>query len=330
MQKETNKQAKPNPNHTQRQSYASPTTTKKFNEQSLHVTVESVEIGSGVHYDPDYPSELAIKNHSSFFIATHKTGAVLVENRAVVYSDECKIKDEDYLCDIIYIKDLDCYLMLAAYSLYRKDIDDQPPYRFMELKHSVRYRSCLRYSGLNKMLILSDFEGDVFLIDLKRKQIQFKAKKRPGRFMLAFKLFGEKENKMITLTNEGYIIIHAVSYQMRKVLGIQKIKFSDPGGRSIAVCDQNHLVLVQGHDRMILFKLEANSLTQIACFDQNYFVPDFNCFGCVGTHVLWIGLCYDLSGSGSIFISDYDIDKKKLKDLVAKRVPMPNFFREKS
>ena len=78
-------------------------------------------------------SYMGVKDSNSFLIGTEKKGLKLVEDGTKFYS--AKLSEEAReIKDIVYFPPLNCYFFAATSSkLYRKDIDDKPPYLFMKL-----------------------------------------------------------------------------------------------------------------------------------------------------------------------------------------------------
>ena len=173
--------------------------SEDFNEENLKMTQHKSEIELSGCAGNESQTELALKDPESFFIYTHYVGGDLVEDGTVVYSDECTLEEEEeYLNEIIYVRDFDSYLMLGSHHLYCKQIDDEPSTPVMDFSPPIGHMSCLRYADLSQKLVLSDSGGDLFFICLYRMVVEFKAKRtikeaKEGHVAInRFKLFGKK------------------------------------------------------------------------------------------------------------------------------------------
>ena len=150
---------------------------------------------------------------------------------------------------------------------------------------------------------------------------------------------------MVSLSSEGQIFVHAVNYEMKKVLMVHKIQLRDRGNdhlfQCLGVCDQSKLILAGSNNKMFMLKLEAHTLTEQvqrlgvqAADDANFStdssasnnfagqfgsIEDLECYGYVGNHVLWVGMEYD-DCRGFVRIYDYDLEKNELRELEDKKV----------
>ena len=328
MQKETNQHTKPYLGRKERTSNHQAGTEQEFKEERVEIVIENVDLPPNETYSrTKQRTELALKNPSSFFIATHFITCILVENDATIFSDDCQLMCYgEGLSDLAYIRDLDCYLMLTDHHLYRKNIDDQPPYPVMTFKNLIRKESCLKYSELNKKLILSNSGGDLLFINLERAKVEFKVKRGTWYVkILSFKLFGENQNKMASLTSETEILVHTVNFQRKKISLVQKVNYREFGRQDVgfvAVCNQDKLLFVGVPNLLVVFKLEANQLIKltqgalIKRISPNNRLTDMECLRYVGKHVLWVGI--EDGSYGHVHIFYYDLEKKELKFLKRK------------
>ena len=332
MQKETNQHTKPNLEATSNKTLLSqPHQQTKFDEETLEMTVNN--IGSAGEWNHEGSTCLALKNRSSFYIQQDCSGTTVFENEEKVYY--CEPEDALQFSHFIYIKHRDFYLQVYGDVIYRKDIDDQPPYPFMQFQFPrMDYRSSFRYSGFNKKLIISDSFGALTFIDLERKQIEFKTKninelEMLGEGSVSFKLFGEKENRMISLTKRGEIVTQIINYPMKKLSFSYSKHYGDLVSQNVgfvAVCSRNELILVGAGERIVVFKLEGNQLIEQTrvMVDQSDddgkdgSIDDMECFGYFGNHVLWVGIDHEYFGF--VHLYDYDLRTKQLKELAEKKV----------
>ena len=170
----------------------------------------------------DKLTHLAFKNPNSFMIVTSTKGIKLIENSTEIYSAELSGAPQCSVLDTIYIKHLDCYLLRFYLRIYRKDIDDNPPYLYMGLRCSGRFRGAFRYSPLNRRLIQKG--GPLSIVNLEKKRIELQIKHKDFTLIMDYKVFGKDENKIILLNHYGTIFVLTISYSLKKVCSIHSIK----------------------------------------------------------------------------------------------------------
>ena len=213
MKKETHYQTKANSENKKIENHSKFKGNREFKKERLKMTVENFGIEQSDFLGNETHTEFALKDPSSYFIYTHCEGGDLIENGTFV---SCQVSPIEFnvgclLCDLIYVKGSDSYLLLSEKYLYRKGIDDEPLDLLMEFKPSVEEGSCLKYSELNQKLILSDSGGPLYLIDLERMKVEFQTNRKTKASIAKFTLFGEKENQLVSLTTGGSILVHTVN-----------------------------------------------------------------------------------------------------------------------
>ena len=135
-----------------------------------------------------WSTHLALKNPTSFLVSTFGEGVILVENNAMKYS--ARLPDDlRTVTDVVYFPPLNCYFMASRYQLYRKDIDGNPPYFFMEVKCGTRPGGCLRYSHISGRLFINKDHMTISVINPKTKKIEVHWEKTVGENIKDFKLF---------------------------------------------------------------------------------------------------------------------------------------------
>ena len=282
-------------------------------------------------------TEVALKSLNSHLIVINgtkppfQTELRLRDDGVEVYSGTLT-GNITYLCDIIYLPaPFNCYLLAGWHHLYRKDIDDKPPYFFMDIECSYRRGACFRYSDLNKRLIINKDGLNISLINPKTKKIEVFAKKDIGGRIKDFRLFGEKENRVVAVTEEGYVYLYSFGYENKMgLVGHYQEELSEQrreSTRSIAVCQKNEYVFVEVSQssnpflcsRMIILKLSQSQdiLAKIASIDQYSqqigYKYELECLGYVGSHIVWIGLT---GGSKRLIqVFDYDLETQQFREL---------------
>ena len=193
----------------------------QFNEGDLSLEVE--EIGN-------HPREAVFQNHRSIF-ALKDEETYMIEAKAG--SGLRLIKDSiqlglfrlssEYSCidDAVYASHLDCFFFLEPGELYRKGIDENPHYLFMDLRTLDPKQ--LIYSGINKRLIALLGSG-IAIINVDEKRVELKL--RWDRFGYPEPLFGGflgyHEKSLVFASQLGSLLFFTFGYQMRKLLRKKK------------------------------------------------------------------------------------------------------------
>ena len=290
-----------------------------------------------------------MKNHKSYLVGTYNAGIKVIENGTLIYSAELE-KSIRALNDAIYIPPpLNCYL-LSSNGLQRKDIDDKPPYFFMDFKHHTVKQIRLRYSLAQQRLVgMEDSTKFSFsVINLTTKEVEFKVEKTVGGYIEDFKLFGDRDRRLVALARQRYIILFNLDFAQKEGseithYQIEKEEWRNEEVNSIAVCEKSDYVFVElgkgwMSSRILILKLNQNSLEQRGFIDhfseKNYIVRLIDCFRYVGRHILWFGLP---DSGASVVIYDFDMDTGEIQELKEKKTklevnsvirfcPLENYF----
>ena len=84
---------------------------------------------------------------------TNWKGVQVSDNGTLLYSAGLP-QGEKELYDIIYFSPLNSYFLATRCNLYRKEIDDKPPYVFLEGGCGSRLGASLRSSEINQRLVV--------------------------------------------------------------------------------------------------------------------------------------------------------------------------------
>ena len=286
---------------------------------------EGVFVGDWTH--------LAMRNQNSYMTLTEEDGMVLVEDGEDIYTGKFPTEEVPPL-DIIYIEHFECYLMNFDDKVYRKDINDQPPYVYMNIHCGTRVGACFRYSKLHQRLIVNKDYENITAVNLHCKDFMIEVEKDVGEDIYDFRVFGEQEDRIISITRDGYVVLYHLDYEKDTgcVKGHSKIELKEDRKEeltSVAVCEKGQFTLVEigRHEsefissRMLVFKIEEDKLVKKASLDQFYLKMGqkfaLECYGHVGTHVLWVGLTGNEEGAAQVY--DYDSESQELKELVENR-----------
>ena len=135
----------------------------------MEVILEEIHGHSGILIGGG-PSYMVIKNQTSYAIATTDKGMKVVDKNREIFSGRLP-SYPTRLSDLVYIDHLDCYLLNSGWKLYRKDIDENPHYAFMNISCGGGLGVNLIYSNLNKRLIIPRYSKGIAVVNLERKQI---------------------------------------------------------------------------------------------------------------------------------------------------------------
>ena len=313
---------------TEKNSYqANPNLQPKFKENDIKIVVKEIPFPGTPNKYLRFTNNLTIaafQSPTSFAIVKSRTVLIIVQNSTEVYSDELTRASGLFL-DIIYIDHLNCYLLIYKDKIFRKDIDGTPPYLFMDLDCQFGDASCCKYSKFNqKLIVVKDFEN-VLIIDLNKRRAEIEIRPSDPMKICRLVLLGRAENKIVFITLLGKICVYTINYDLKKICGKQshQVQLIDERMEfclSLAVCEKKSYILADffsrtaiKSSRMILFKQEDYSLTQLAVLDELQMTQDaeihiiFECWGVVGKHVLWVGLS---KGEGFAFCMSLTLSLK--------------------
>ena len=273
---------------------------------------------------------LALKDQNNMIVATQQKGIVLFSNSVILYSS----RFTSIIKDLIYVQDLSCYLMSVGNKLYRKDIDKQPPYPFIEnLRCGMMLGACLRYSH-NKKLIISKDGRHISVVDLYSKEVEIEIKnKNHGIELSQFQLAGEEEDRVVAVGNENLVIVHQIDYPNKKGLVsiMGQIPIAEVPGKksekikSISVCPDGEYVFIEiGQSskpfystRILIMGLRRDKLVQARILEyskqKHAIKPAIDCYGYLGSHILWVGL--SKGRNGKAYVYDFDVQTQELREL---------------
>ena len=281
---------------------------------------------------------LALKNKNSYMVGTANNGIKVIENSVEVYSNKLPHFGV-WLVDMVYVGLLDCYLFYYNNQLYRKDIDTRPPFVFMSVICGHRVGACLRYSKFHKSWIINQDRTTISVVNLYRKKVEIEVNKTIGTNIEDFRVLGDQEDRVVSITEDGYIILNQLEYAERtgKVINSYQVtprerKLEVP--LSVAVCPKGEYILVELGEkpykcsRVVVFRLTKKYIVKKATIDQYTlnigFKMGLECFKYAGSHILWVGLSTDYNGIAQLY--DYDTETRELKEHKDKRVIHQEFY----
>ena len=303
-----------------------------FSEKNLKVKIDKIETYTNESLIGSRLTSLAMKNAGSYLIGTSSLGIILIENGEKIYSETLP-KDSRVLLDILYIEHLDRYLIDCDNQLLYKDIDEKPPYKFMDTERIYRIAASFFYSKINRRLIYTKDWKKVSMIDFRTKHIELEIPESSRTYIWDFKVFREKEDKVVAINKNGDVFLYTICYQLKKVLHFShskvRLQVGVETGSSMAVCNKNQYVLLALQNsilricsKIVLLKIRGKSVTTEAILNQTSqkieYQNTLECFGYLGGHIIWVGLS---DGSGVAQVYDYDLEGGSLRELKGKREP---------
>ena len=277
---------------------------------------------------------LAMKDHNSYMIGTKRKGVKLIEGNNQLYSGRLPVEN-GLLVDIIYVQHLNCYLVHHDYKIYRKDVNDQPPYLYMKIKIALRIGSSFRYSKIHERVIIAKNLRYISALNVEKKQVEIRVKKKFGDKIQEFRIFGKGQNTVISVTNDGHILAHKLNFkkkseQILSHLELKLLKHRGEIGTSLAVCDKDQFIFVEISQekspylasRIMILELGDQNLILKATMDRFRFSLGedlaLEFFGYVGGHALAIALSRKVNGMAKIF--DYNTGTGEFRELEEKRL----------
>ena len=299
------------------------------NLKELKLTIETVKDCQHEGIIGRNWSLVALKNSKSFLIGTNRKGVLLVEDEIQVFRGQLPVFNKP-LKGIVYIPTLNSYFLIHDSNLYRKDINNKPPYLFLKINLYYGVGTSLAYSKINQRLIMANKQQNLLMFNFKRKKIEVQINHFMGR---NFRLLGAKEDRVVCVTWDGHVLLYSLNCSKKRgitaffqvELNVRRKEF----GGCVAVCDKHELIFVGiGNSdsflasRILVLKANEDKLANTASFDcysekigLSYFLE---CLGYFGTSVLCIGMSY--AENGMVHVYEYDTETEELKDLEDKRV----------
>ena len=291
----------------------------------------------------DEATLLAMKSENSYLILSSSKGMIMIENGTEVYKGSLQdVYDEAMVKDAVYIPTLNCYLIDLGWKIYRKNMDDLPPYEYLDCCWKNLVNCSFLYSDQHDKLIFFEEQTLLVVLDLKTKEIDIEidleSEQTPFTNIFALRFIGENQEKMVLATTDGWLVIIKFHYGLKtaEILNEHWLDFSQVNFQelfSVAVCPKGEHLCVEidqeekNHDRkmtpyaLILFKIENDTFHQVAYIDESggNLGPKMalECYGYLMNHLMWIGLSSE--ENGTILIYDYDFDKNEFRELKEKR-----------
>ena len=281
-------------------------------------------------------TQLAMKNHNSYFIGTRKKGFTVIENGYQVNYGMLPVY-KAALKDVLYIPCLDCYFMDYNEKLYRKDIDNKPPYPYMDdvvFGCSYRCGGSFIYSEIHQRVIFGQHFKYISVLNPQTREIELEVDldESLSGDLSHFRMCGDEEDKVISVNDEGHIILYHLDYERKllEVTATYQVALIEERWEmplSLAVCEKGKYAFLEiGQDpclssRIFIFVLSENRLIQRASIDRSYEEITVNlaleCFGYIGRHIVWVGLSMR---DGIVQVFDFHTQTHEFMELKDMRV----------
>ena len=312
---------------------------KQPKSEKLTLTVKQVKSfkEENSEYIGSQWTQIAFKSPKSYLVATFYKGFLLIENNITI--DSGMLPDEVRLLqDIIYVPCLNSYLIASPNQLYRKDINDRPPYFYMNLDEGRREFAPLRYSNLNQSLIINKMGNYISVINPKTRKVEIQMdvnqEKVDGIRIMDFRIFGEKENRLISVMNNGLLSVYSLDFgRKRGVVAeyqVELIRQRSEFVSTLAVCHKGGSDQVAVNigcyptqtSRIVLFQLTESNLVKLASVDHGgESIPEILAlepFERVKGNIHWVGLTRKFDGKALIY--DYDLKSGSFEELKDNRL----------
>ena len=277
---------------------------------------------------------LALKDVSSCLVGTSKKGIKLVELGSIKY----KVNMSSTILDIIYAENLDCYFLLDdALNIYRKNIDERPPSIFMKIDAGLQVGKSLQYSNLHDKLVICNNKTSISVINVHTKEIEIDLRKKRGDGIAFFKLFGDKEDRVMCGTTDGILLFARLDYSKKRGLINSYTRYDLRKERNemftaIAFCSKNEYVLMEigrkkgqmkFSSRTLIAKVAQDKLEILAKIDHKTRSPclkyALECIGYDGCHLLWVALTKEVNSKVKIY--NFETDSLRFRELDQKSIP---------
>ena len=301
----------------------------KFNENHVRLNVEEIADHREANNIGGNNTFLTFKNHQTYIIATFGSRLKIVQSDTPIYYGGLENSYRNLSNRIIYCDLLDCFFFIFMHKLYRKDMNNQPPYLCLEFKSVANWID----SKIHRKLILFIEWKKIAIVDIAKMRVeQLITYCRSNQIAIFCKFLDESQNKMLSVSKKGHIFLFLFSFKMKKLLALNQDRIKLIHERyeeviGLAVCKktQHALVLIGEsllyNSRVMIFGVDGRSLVKKKTLDLGGLgkgiVNAIESAGVFGGHILWIGV--ESNSSGYVQVYDYDVEKNILRCLEEKK-----------
>ena len=185
---------------------------------------------------------------------------------------------------------------------------------------------------MNKKLMLIKDKKKLAVLDIDRKRAEMEFGGELTN-IVDFRLFGDEDNKIVSIADKGDILLSILNYDLKKVISKARHKIKLDSDRrelllSVSACDQGRYIVVTTIEfstfkssRMIILEVKGRSLVKLATLDERDMKIDFKYafefWRSLGNHKLWVGLS---SKRGFVHLYDFETESGEFRELQEKRI----------
>ena len=215
----------------------------QFDETSARIVVKYLMVYQEARIIGGRDTYLAVKNPRSFMIGTSSYGFKVIENLKEIHKSQF-IGFYGVLSDMVYVDYPNCYFLLLGNKIYRKDIDENPPYKFLSTGSKLKPGAFFRDSKINKRILINCTKRHVSFINRRGKFIEFSLPRFCNKTFCDYKLFGEKEDRIVGINTIGFVAVFFLNLSRKKIclfysLQMNLIEDKYESAFSLAVCTKN-------------------------------------------------------------------------------------------
>ena len=262
---------------------------------------------------------LAMRDTEHYMLGNHSNGLQTFQGDEIV----SKLKLPGMLKtikDMIFIKSEGFYVIAQNKKIYKKRVGFRSLEEPLTVKSGFRHGACLRYSELNRRLIISQNCKNISAVNLQTNQIEFMVEKSGIDKIMDFRIFGKLEDRVVSITEEGYLFLYQMDYQRRRgeiieCTRIELMSERSEAGISLAVCNRHQYIMVEvgqlnypwNCSRMLVFEVQGRKMVQKAMLDQFNEIGHKShksaliCYRSLRNYVIWVGLSRGDDGVAQVF-----------------------------
>ena len=221
-------------------------TNPEFDAAKLSVSVHLVkDTAEGPYRSKAFTSFLAMKSPSTYLVIKRDRSIKVTKDGKEIFLSKLLNRDLQYLNSAIYIAHLDCFLILIQRGLYRKDINEENFYFWMNLPSLPQLHlsgRVLRYSPRSRRLVCFLLWESLTVINPGSKKIELDLK-HEALGVVDFTLFGKDKSKVAAINFIGQLFLFIMSYSRKKLLASNEVRLQLNLGekekvKALATCDK--------------------------------------------------------------------------------------------
>ena len=246
------------------------------------------------------------------------------------------------LNDIIYCRNIDFYLIYQNNKIYKKDIDGNLPYLFLDLICGPKFGHRFIYSDIHERLIIAKDKITRSSINLETKEIEIEIPKSEGDSIVHLELYRKDQDRVVALTKDGYLFASELDFSKKQgeiitVISIGHMinKLEEAG--TVVVCPRSRYFFVEVYmndpefhfcSKMIIFSLKNETFQREAVFCNygHYYIgckAVMNCLGYFKNTIVFMGLTLMKGSYAQLF--SYNTDTKEFEEMKEVRVKHQEF-----